>query len=99
MPEEISTMVFNKGTWKGLNTLIPNGGQTDPTSILGDNLLWKKAQNKLKNSIISDNKNPKNPNFKLRLTILVWNKLASKNKISLNQKLIITNKKVKGIII
>ena len=39
--------MFNKGTWNGLKTLIPKGGQTDPTSILGDKLLWKKAQKNL----------------------------------------------------
>ena len=91
--------MFNNGIPHLKIFWIPTGGQLHPISKPGDNLLWKKAQNKLKNNIISDSKNPKNPNFKLRLTILVWNKLASKNKISLNQKLIITNKKVKGIII
>lgn len=30
-----------------MNTLIPNGGQIAPISILGDNLLWKKAQKNL----------------------------------------------------
>ena len=39
--------MFNKGTWNGLNTLIPKGGHTAPTSTLGDNLLWKKAQKNL----------------------------------------------------
>jgi len=27
---------------------MPNGGQTDPISTLGDNLLWKNAQKKLR---------------------------------------------------
>lgn len=75
---------------------IPKGGHLQPISNVGERLLWKKAQKRLKNSIISDNKNPKNPNFKFRFTILVWYKEASKNKISLNQKIIIINKKVKG---
>ena len=46
IPEEINTIVFNNGTWKGLKTLIPKGGHTEPTSTLGDNLLWKNAQKK-----------------------------------------------------
>jgi hypothetical protein len=28
----------------GLNGIIPMGGQVDPNSIVGDRLLWKKAQ-------------------------------------------------------
>ena len=31
--------LFNRGIWKGLKTLIPYGGHTEPTSILGENLL------------------------------------------------------------
>jgi hypothetical protein len=38
-PEEIKMTVFNKGTWKGLKTLIPNGGHIAPISTFGDNLL------------------------------------------------------------
>jgi hypothetical protein len=40
-------MVFKRGTWKGLKTLIPKGGQIDPTSTAGASLLWKKAQKNL----------------------------------------------------
>ena len=36
--------VFNKGICKGLNERIPVGGQREPISIVGDKLLWKKAQ-------------------------------------------------------
>merc|ERR1719361_2259941 len=87
IPEFSRIIVFNKG--------IPTGGHLQPISILGDRLLWKNAQKSLKNSIISDSKNPKNPNFRLRFTIFVWYKDASKNKISLNQKTIINNRKGK----
>jgi len=38
MPDEIRITVFNSGTWNGLNTLIPKGGQVEPISTLGDNL-------------------------------------------------------------
>jgi len=33
---------------------MPNGGQTDPISTLGDNLLWKNAQKKLRKKKISE---------------------------------------------
>ena len=58
IPDEIKIIVFNKGTWKGLKTLIPKGGQREPTSILGESLLWKKAQKKLtkKNTSLTINK-------------------------------------------
>ena len=57
IPDEISTIVFNNGTWKGLKTLIPKGGHTAPTSILGDKLLWKNAQKNLTKiyNIIAEN--------------------------------------------
>ena len=42
--EDNKIAVFNKGICKGLNGRIPVGGHNDPISIVGDNLLWKKAQ-------------------------------------------------------
>ena len=54
IPEDNKITVFNKGTWKGLNTLIPKGGQIEPISMLGDNLLWKNAQKNLKKKKISE---------------------------------------------
>jgi hypothetical protein len=43
--------VFNSGTFSGLNGWIPVGGHVDPSSIVGDSLLWKNAQkNDAKNS-------------------------------------------------
>jgi len=43
--------VFNKGTWNGLNGLIPVGGQLRPISVEGASLLWKNAQkNEKKNN-------------------------------------------------
>lgn len=47
IPDEIRITVFNNGTWNGLNTLIPKGGQVEPISTLGDKLAWKKAQKNL----------------------------------------------------
>jgi hypothetical protein len=37
-PESKSIKVFNKGIFKGFRTLIPNGGQTEPKTTLGDRL-------------------------------------------------------------
>ena len=35
--------VFSNGTCMGLNVWIPVGGQVDPSSTVGDNLVWKNA--------------------------------------------------------
>jgi len=43
--------VFIKGTLKGLKATTPAGGQTQPSSILGERLLWKKAQKKEKKNM------------------------------------------------
>jgi hypothetical protein len=40
-----------------LNGIILNGGHIDPISILGDKLLWKKAQKKDKKKKISETMN------------------------------------------
>ena len=36
--------VFSNETCIGLNGWIPVGGKVDPSSIIGDNLVWKNAQ-------------------------------------------------------
>jgi hypothetical protein len=44
--------VFSKGIWNGLNGTIPVGGHIAPNSIVGESLLWKKAQkNEIKKKI------------------------------------------------
>ena len=45
--------VFKNGIWKGSIEITEKGGQIDPISLLGVNLLWKKAQNQPKKNIIS----------------------------------------------
>jgi hypothetical protein len=35
--------IFSNGTCKILNGWIPVGGQVDPSSIVGDSLVWEKA--------------------------------------------------------
>lgn len=38
--------VFNKGIWKGLNTIKEKGGHSNPISMFGFKELWKKVQKK-----------------------------------------------------
>ena len=53
-PEETNTIVFKRGTWKGLKVKIPEGGHTPPNSTAGDSLLWKNAQKNLKKKKTSE---------------------------------------------
>jgi len=46
IPEDNKIAVFKRGIIKGLNGVIPIGGQFIPSSIAGDNLLWKNPQKK-----------------------------------------------------
>ena len=48
IPDANNTTVFSSGTLHGDKGLIPVGGQFLPSSIVGANLLWKKAQKKSK---------------------------------------------------
>jgi hypothetical protein len=43
-PDASKIAVFSKGICRGLNGIIPVGGRVEPNSIVGDRLLWKKAQ-------------------------------------------------------
>lgn len=54
IPEEIKIIVLRSGISKGLNDLIPNGGQSWPISILGEREEWKKAQKKEKKNKTSE---------------------------------------------
>jgi hypothetical protein len=38
-PDDKRTIVFSRGTWKGLKVARPVGGQTLPNSTVGDKLL------------------------------------------------------------
>lgn len=63
IPEEIKIVVLRRGISNGLNGKIFIGGHIDPISILGDNLLWKKAQKKEIKKKISETMNKIIPNF------------------------------------
>ena len=54
IPDESKIIVFHKGKPKASTKFINKGGHTSPRYILGDKLVWKKAQKKLKKNIISD---------------------------------------------
>ena len=86
--------VLSKGNSKGFIGSIPIGGHWDPNSTVGDNELWKKAQNIAKKNSASDTIKSIIPKFNPFCTAKVWspNKVAS-DIISLNQKAIdeITN--------
>ena len=53
-PEARRTAVLSRGTLNGLSGLIPVGGQQQPSSGVGDNLLWKKAQKNAKKNNTSE---------------------------------------------
>jgi len=63
-PDESKIKVFSRGTLNGLNGEIPEGGQNKPISILGERLLWKKAQKKEKKNKTSEVINRIMPHFK-----------------------------------
>merc|ERR1711936_43041 len=72
IPDEIRIIVFKRGTWKGLKTWIPNGGHKLPTSTVGESLLRKKAQKKLKKKKTSETMNNAIPHRSPSSVIEVW---------------------------
>jgi hypothetical protein len=91
-PDEIRMIVFNKGTWIGQNILIPEGGQINPISIVGDNLLWKKAQKKEIKKKISEIINKIIPSFIPVSTWLVWIPWNVLSRVTSRHHWYITNK-------
>jgi hypothetical protein len=74
-PDITKTIVFNKGTVSGsIQTVLskPMGGQEEPSSILGDKLDWKYAQNQLKKNITSEATKKINPIRKPLRTFELW---------------------------
>jgi len=63
--------VFNKGNSNGLIACIPIGGQAQPNSTVGDNALWKNAQNIATKNKASDTINEATPRFNPRCTAAV----------------------------
>jgi hypothetical protein len=70
-PEVNKIAVFNRGTWNGLKIRIPIGGQILPSSIVGERLLWKKAQKKLTKKNTSETINKIIPHRKPKVTLKV----------------------------
>lgn len=71
-PEDRRIIVFKRGTWSGLNTLIPKGGHIRPISLIGDKLEWKKAQKKEKKKKISEIINKIIPHRIPLITFIEW---------------------------
>lgn len=53
-PDESKIIVLRRGTWRGLKIEIPEGGHIIPISLIGERLLWKKAQKKEKKKRTSE---------------------------------------------
>lgn len=53
-PEARRTAVLRSGTLNGFSGVIPVGGQAQPSSGVGDKLLWKNAQKKAKKNRTSE---------------------------------------------
>lgn len=64
--------MFSKGNSNGLMLSIPRGGHFAPNSTVGDNALWKNAQNIAKKNNASDIINNATPIFKPLCTASVW---------------------------
>jgi hypothetical protein len=71
-PDESNRIVFNKGILIGLKEIIEEGGQDWPNSIVGEILLWKKAQKKDTKNNTSEAMNKTIPVFNPFMTKLEW---------------------------
>jgi len=71
-PDERRIIVFNNGTWIGLNGKTPEGGHIKPNSMIGASLLWKKAQKKEKKNMTSETINKIIPIRSPLVTVDVW---------------------------
>lgn len=71
-PDEIKIIVFNRGISKGLNGLIPKGGQSWPISNEGAKEEWKYAQKNDKKKKISEIMKRIMPKRILMYTKNVW---------------------------
>jgi len=72
-PEANKTPVFNSGIEKGLIGSIPAGGQVQPISGVGANLLWKNAQKNAKKKQTSERINKTIPIRMPLTTAELWN--------------------------
>jgi hypothetical protein len=70
-PDDTRIRVLRRGTLNGLKGDTPVGGQDKPISMLGDNLLWKKAQKNEKKNKTSEVINRIIPHFRPLITFEV----------------------------
>ena len=83
----IISLYLSKGNSKGLIASIPIGGHWAPNSTVGDNALWKNAQNIAKKNKASDTINKATPIFNPLCTAKVWlPKYVPSDITSLNHK-------------
>lgn len=71
-PDESKIIEFIIGIPIGLNVSIPDGGHINPSSTLGEILLWKNAQKNLKKNMISEMINIIILNFKSFIVVKEW---------------------------
>lgn len=71
-PDASKTAVLRRGTLNGLRGYTPDGGQQQPSSGVGDRLLWKNAQKKAKKNRTSDVINKIIPHRRPVVTYEVW---------------------------
>lgn len=71
-PEDNNKIVFKRGILIGLKEMIEDGGHACPNSIVGEILLWKKAQKKEAKKRISDAINKTIPVFSPFITKSEW---------------------------
>lgn len=72
IPDVIKIIVFKRGILNGLKISIPQGGQFNPNSKVGDILEWKKAQKKEIKNKTSEVINRTIPHFNPFNTWFVW---------------------------
>lgn len=72
IPEERRIIVFSIGIENGFRWVVIDGGHISPISVVGDSLLWKKAQKKAKKNITSEAINKIILNFKPDIIVFVW---------------------------
>ena len=90
IPEDSNIIVFNSGSSKGSIASTPVGGQSLPTSTVGDRALWKYVQNIARKNNASDIMNKATPMFIPFWTAKVWSpKYELSVVISLNQNVIV----------
>lgn len=89
--------VLRRGTWKGSTDKTWWGGQIEPNSKPGFNLLWKKAQNQAEKNKISLKINKIMPHLRPSRTSKLWNPVSLSRETSRHQVKLVKNTTKKKI--